>query len=160
MHSDGTDSNWLRTPLNGLIPYASGGASALGSSAWPFNNGYFKSLTILNELIISGWSAKRLTNKVYGVPPTTNTIIDTMETGEIRSCVFPYPENTITLPSGGTYYVAGQYTVGGTTFGAGMRSANNPTGVFRVFSGGSRIADDVPYGDEIYNAKFIIVRVQ
>jgi len=110
-------------------------------------------------LTISGWSAKRLTNKVYGVPPTTNTIIDTMETGEIRSCVFPYPENNITLPSGGTYYVAGQYTVGGTTFGAGMRSANNPTGVFRVFSGGARIADDVPYGDEIYNAKFIIVRI-
>jgi hypothetical protein len=53
VHSDGTDSNWLRTPLNGLIPYASGGASALGTSSWPFNNGYFKSLNVAGPISVS-----------------------------------------------------------------------------------------------------------
>ena len=37
---DGTTSNWIRTTNNGLIPYASGGASALGTSSWPFNKIY------------------------------------------------------------------------------------------------------------------------
>jgi hypothetical protein len=53
VHSDGTDSNWLRTPLNGLIPYASGGASALGTSSWPFNSGYFKNLNVTESISVS-----------------------------------------------------------------------------------------------------------
>lgn len=34
--NDGSVSNWIRTTLNGIIPYQSGGASSLGTSAWPF----------------------------------------------------------------------------------------------------------------------------
>lgn len=37
---DKTTSNWIRTTVNGIIPYQSGGASALGTSSWPFNNAY------------------------------------------------------------------------------------------------------------------------
>lgn len=37
---DGTTSNWIRTTVSGIIPYQSGGASALGTSSWPFNSVY------------------------------------------------------------------------------------------------------------------------
>lgn len=44
-HSDGSVSNWMRTTVNGLIPFESGGnSSSLGTSGWPFKNGYFKKL--------------------------------------------------------------------------------------------------------------------
>ena len=31
-------SDWIRTTVNGMIPYQSGGASSLGTDSWPFNN--------------------------------------------------------------------------------------------------------------------------
>lgn len=41
---DGNTSNWIRTTVNGLIPYQSGGASALGTSSWPFANGFINTI--------------------------------------------------------------------------------------------------------------------
>lgn len=37
---DGNFTDWIRTSEYGIIPYKSGGASALGTSSWPFNNIY------------------------------------------------------------------------------------------------------------------------
>ncbi len=37
---DGNASVWIRTPVNGLIPYQSGGHGALGTSSWPFSTVY------------------------------------------------------------------------------------------------------------------------
>lgn len=34
---DGSAADWMRTTQNGIIPYASGGASNLGTETWPFN---------------------------------------------------------------------------------------------------------------------------
>lgn len=42
--SDGDATDWIRTTSNGIIPYASGGASALGTSTWPFNLAYIKTI--------------------------------------------------------------------------------------------------------------------
>jgi hypothetical protein len=42
MLPDASDSNWIRTTGNGIIPYASGGSSALGTESWPFNKIYGK----------------------------------------------------------------------------------------------------------------------
>lgn len=42
----GTNSDYLRTPSSGIIPYKSGGASAVGTSQWPFSSGYFKTLYV------------------------------------------------------------------------------------------------------------------
>lgn len=39
---DKSTVNWIRTTTNGIIPYQSGGASALGTESWPFNNAYIK----------------------------------------------------------------------------------------------------------------------
>lgn len=43
---DGTDSDWIRTPLSGIIPWAAGGSGALGTSSWPFNNIFSKALNV------------------------------------------------------------------------------------------------------------------
>lgn len=40
----GDDTAWIRTSSRGIIPYQSGGASALGSAGWRFANGYFNNL--------------------------------------------------------------------------------------------------------------------
>ena len=45
------EDDWLRTTKNGLIPYQAGGASALGSESWPFNNIYTKNMYINNSRI-------------------------------------------------------------------------------------------------------------
>jgi hypothetical protein len=36
----GSTANWIRTTTNGIIPVASGGASSLGTSSWPFSTVY------------------------------------------------------------------------------------------------------------------------
>lgn len=41
---DGTDTDWIRTTSQGLIPYKSGGASALGTSSWPFKTAYINTI--------------------------------------------------------------------------------------------------------------------
>lgn len=38
----GSAASYVRTTSNGLLPYTSGGASTLGTSAWPFNTAYVK----------------------------------------------------------------------------------------------------------------------
>lgn len=40
MDPAGSNVEWIRTTSNGLIPYSSGGASALGTSSWPFQKIY------------------------------------------------------------------------------------------------------------------------
>lgn len=44
-----TRSEWIRTTYNGLIPYQSGGASALGTESWPFNSAYINNLHVRNN---------------------------------------------------------------------------------------------------------------
>ncbi|WCH25177.1 hypothetical protein [Aeromonas salmonicida] len=42
--ADGNATTWVRTPGSGLLPYQSGGASALGTSAWPFLTAYVNTI--------------------------------------------------------------------------------------------------------------------
>jgi hypothetical protein len=124
VHADGTDSNWLRTPLNGLIPYASGGASALGSSAWPFNNGYFKNLNVTGPIVCTtidtGYGANevyKITNELLNGDRTTVSI-SAMSITEIRFvCAYlrsdsdGSPRGYVKLPAGGTYIVVNSSSV-------------------------------------------------
>lgn len=45
---DGVSTNWIRTTTQGIIPYQNGGHGSIGTSSWPFNEGYFKYLTVPN----------------------------------------------------------------------------------------------------------------
>ena len=49
--SDGSDSAWIRTSQNGLIPYKSGGYSYLGTSTWPFNKCYAQEIYSNREVL-------------------------------------------------------------------------------------------------------------
>lgn len=42
---DNNASTWIRTTVNGIIPYQSGGASALGTTSWPFGNAHINTVS-------------------------------------------------------------------------------------------------------------------
>ena len=43
---DESDNEWVRTTVNGLLPYKSGGYSAIGTPTWRFLQGYFNMLDV------------------------------------------------------------------------------------------------------------------
>ncbi|MCG7497749.1 phage tail protein [Vibrio sp. Of7-15] len=49
----GDTVNWIRTTSHGLLPYAAGGASSLGTSSWPFNTVHGKTLYENGETLSS-----------------------------------------------------------------------------------------------------------
>lgn len=74
-HSDGTyeglgvngnTTNWIRTTVNGFIPNTSGGASALGTSSWPFG-------TIYGNTIYEGGTSLSSKYQAKGSYVTTNS---------------------------------------------------------------------------------------
>lgn len=56
--NDGSTSNWIRTTSNGIIPYQSGGASALGTASWPFNSIYGQAIYEGGTALSSKYAAK------------------------------------------------------------------------------------------------------
>lgn len=44
MTTNGSDVNWIRTTANGILPYQSGGDSALGTSSWPFQQAHIQTI--------------------------------------------------------------------------------------------------------------------
>ena len=51
---DGSDTNYIRTTKNGIIPYQSGGYSNIGTSSWRFANGYFNNINTTKLTIDKG----------------------------------------------------------------------------------------------------------
>ena len=41
---DESDENWVRTTVNGILPYKSGGYSSLGTHTWRFLQGFFNTV--------------------------------------------------------------------------------------------------------------------
>ena len=81
---DGTTTDWIRTTANGIIPYAPGGASALGTSSWPFNtihgNNIYDNGTLLANKYL-GISAKAAdSNLLDGINSTQFVRNDTSNT--------------------------------------------------------------------------------
>lgn len=54
MTPDASAGSWIRTTSNGIIPYQSGGASALGTSTWPFNEVHVNNLYSYNSIRSKG----------------------------------------------------------------------------------------------------------
>lgn len=51
---DGANNAWIRTTTLGIIPYQSAGHGSIGTSGWPFNEGYFKYLNVTNDASNTG----------------------------------------------------------------------------------------------------------
>lgn len=54
---DGTDTSYIRTTKNGILPYQSGGYSNIGTSSWRFASGYFNNVDT-NDIKIDGGELK------------------------------------------------------------------------------------------------------
>ena len=54
---DGTDTGYIRTTKNGILPYQSGGYSNIGTSSWRFASGYFNNVDT-NDIKIDGGELK------------------------------------------------------------------------------------------------------
>ena len=54
---DGTDTGYIRTTKNGILPYQSGGYSNIGTSSWRFASGYFNNVDT-NDMRIDGGELK------------------------------------------------------------------------------------------------------
>lgn len=63
---DGTTTGYVRTPQSGLLPYQNGGHGTVGTSSWPFNNGYF------NNLYKGGKAVATVTWTSYTITPHSN----------------------------------------------------------------------------------------
>ena len=51
---DGTDTGYIRTTKNGILPYQSGGYSNIGTSSWRFASGYFNNVDTNDIKIVGG----------------------------------------------------------------------------------------------------------
>ena len=76
--SEGSESNWIRTTSNGIIPYQSGGYSSLGTSSWPFsnvysNNFYGSYMSLSNRLdVVNGVQVSGIDKGIYFSIPGYN----------------------------------------------------------------------------------------
>tara|TARA_R100001443_G_scaffold110913_2_gene123320 strand:- start:15443 stop:18316 length:2874 start_codon:yes stop_codon:yes gene_type:complete len=76
--SEGSESNWIRTTSNGIIPYQSGGSSSLGTSSWRFNNTYSNNfygsyMSLSNRLdIVNGIEVTGINKGIYFNPAGYN----------------------------------------------------------------------------------------
>ena len=84
--NDGSTSNWLRTTVNGLIPYQSGGASSLGTSSWPFNALYANTVN---------------TDTIYG---DTEILYNYIEVGTSLKCKISGNDIEFNRPSNYSYF--------------------------------------------------------
>lgn len=107
---DGTDTGYIRTTSSGLLPYNSAVTSRIGTSAWPFMEGYFSSIRWSDT---SGGYRDICTNKVLwsgaywmreGQTATFSEAISKQPTGVIfvwskySSGAQDYAWNTIFVP--------------------------------------------------------------
>ena len=92
---DGTTTGWTRVTQTGLLPYEQGGnSSSLGSSGWPFKNGYFKNLYVDGNDIFngSGWQTATLTSDFVKYDGKDDNIPQYKKIGklvEVRGAVSP-----------------------------------------------------------------------
>ena len=92
---DGTTTGWTRVTQTGLLPYEQGGnSSSLGSSGWPFKNGYFKNLYADGNDILngSGWKTATLTDNFVKYDGNDENIPQYIKIGklvQVRGSVSP-----------------------------------------------------------------------
>lgn len=109
---DGSTNNWIRTPQNGLLPYAQGGSGSVGTSIWPFNDVFVK----------NGTSSTGLSTAIVSISRSGTTFTATRANGTTF---------TFTQQDNNTTYSAGKrLALSGTTFSLAQnpdtRTTNQP----------------------------------
>ena len=88
---DGTTTGYVRTPQTGIIPYQNGGHGTVGTSSWPFNNGYFKNVHI-SDVEINSNSNIVVPNKhgIYSVSADGASNVSMLYMNSADECVLGY----------------------------------------------------------------------
>ena len=81
-HNDG--SSFIRTPIQGLIPYEEGGSSSLGTAGWPFSHLYVQNVngsaladTVVAQGASGGWNYIKFANGIGMCWNNHSTMSDT-----------------------------------------------------------------------------------
>lgn len=88
----GTDSGWLRTTSNGIIPYRSGGYSSVGTSSWRFNEGWFNTINASTVIIPKNGVTSSIEFSSYGNDPGFIRHIESPT--DISSMIFSVSDNS------------------------------------------------------------------
>lgn len=113
---DGSTNLWIRTPVNGILPYQSGGASALGTSSWPFLTAYIN--TITGSLVGNASSASKVNNKLIlkvNTGTSENTNLYTFDGSAAKTLDFKSGTNVTVSGAAGTITFSSPSLSGGTT---------------------------------------------
>lgn len=99
MLSGSSNSNWVRTTTNGLLPFQSGGASSLGTSSWNFTNIYGVNIYDGNTLLENKYLGKTAkaadANKLDGLDNTFFRNASNLNAGTISTARLPAATTTV-----------------------------------------------------------------
>lgn len=129
------DASWVRTPLQGLIPYQSGGSSSLGTNTWPFSTVYannFYGIWSGNAIDISkvdNWFVCVRGNGSVNLTAGTQTVIpmNTTAVAHAPSGAYTFSSNGVRIGAAGTYIVFGGAYFGNVNGVAGVYFWKNNT---------------------------------
>lgn len=91
----GDDATYMRTPVNGILPYKSGGSGYLGTSGWPFSYVYTNGLYVGTRGYNGGsvvatnhiWVSSGTVSSVGAFASTTKTVTATLPNGTVDYAV-------------------------------------------------------------------------
>lgn len=139
---DGTNTGWFRTTSSGLIPHSSdssSGASAIGTSAWPFASGYFKALNVVSlsgVTSVNGNTSPKFTDTHGSISTTTITYTGTGAVSANTSVAVNLDTASASIPSGYVFSGVKQVTTSDSGCGAvgWTYSGTNSTARLRNFT--------------------------
>lgn len=140
---DKTRNEWMRTTYNGLIPYQQGGASALGTSTWPFNTVWVNQLNwtgsglkgrVMKQIWSGTWSSGSITvselpyYNVFTLEAYVNSAYHKMFIGVITPSRNNIAFGVLGGSMAGTEIYALNVEVSGTSFNVTRNTWFNPEG--------------------------------
>ena len=121
---DGGDGSYIRTPQGGLIPYQSGGHGNVGTSGWPFLNGYFKNLYSDGVAVNFTYSTseqwtgeywidgKKIYTRVFKLPTITTSVVETatdIPISDVDRCWIDNSNSYLKIKGSNNYFPLGYY---------------------------------------------------
>lgn len=130
LSSGSDDGDWIRTTRNGLIPYQSGGYSAIGTSSWRFNDGWFNNVNTKTITVV-----KNGDTSCIEFPATVNDpgFIRHIENNDSAGIYFSASDNITNVDGfyfggapGGNFQATASITTAGDMWLRGWLSTNYP----------------------------------
>ena len=108
VNNNGEDTGWIRTTLNGLLPYQGDGASTVGTQRYPFNEIFSKQMKVQTSTERAGLSVlegSTIKGEFSTTPQSKEVTIQNHMGGSIIFRPNNSTSNQATLNKEGTFYV-------------------------------------------------------